>query len=84
MPDFVIRVKYKDHEKILPFEGKNVHALRTQLGRTVLHNTDKDNVRTPVKEGAVKAYINGELADDGDVVGLGETLEFAENPPDKK
>ncbi len=79
-----IKVKYKDREKILPYEGKNVWAIGNHVGASILHNTDQAGSRVPVKAGTVKPYINGQLAEEGDIVGVGETLEFAENPPAKQ
>jgi hypothetical protein len=79
-----ITVKYKDHVKVLPYEGKNVWAIENQVGASITHNTDKDGVRVQVKKGTVKPYIDGQLAADGDIVGVGQTLEFAENPPAKQ
>jgi len=77
----VITVKYKDRVKTLPYEGKNVYALERQIGSSILHNSEKDGTnRKAVKPGSVKAYIDGMPAEDGDVPGLGQTLEFSEVP----
>lgn len=78
--DSVITVRYKDNVKVVPYEGKNVFKLRQELGATVLHAPDSQQNRKAVPVHAVKAYINGKPAEDGDIVGLGETLEFSENP----
>ena len=72
-----ITVKYGDKTKVVPYEGKNVFALRQQLGASVLHQKNERGNRSPVPVGTVKAYINGEPAEDGDVVTVGEVLEFS-------
>jgi hypothetical protein len=79
-----VTVKYKDHLKVVPYEGKNVYALRKQLGASVLHAKDTGGNRKVVNDATVKAYINGEPAEDADVVTAGEVLEFAEVPPPVK
>ena len=81
---FVITVKYKDRVKTLPYEGKNVYQIERQIGASILHDTDKDGRRIAVKPGVVKPYIDGRPALDGDVVGLGETLEFSDVPLEVK
>lgn len=75
-----IRVKYGSNEKYVPYEGKNVYGLRKHLGSSVLHEPDKNGKRTAVDASTVKAYINGALAEDGDIVTPGETLEFSATP----
>jgi hypothetical protein len=81
MADLTFKVKYKDNEKILPYQGENVWKIKTHVLSSVLHGKDADGKRVAVKESKVQAYINGQPAEDGDIVGVGETLEFAEQPP---
>lgn len=76
----MITVKYGNNTKTVPYEGKNVYGLRKKFGASVLHAPDKDGKRANVDPLGVKAYINGVLAEDGDVVTPGETLEFSAVP----
>lgn len=75
-----ITVKYKGNTKQVPYEGKNVYGLRKHLQASVLFEPDKDGKRVNVDPSTVKAYINGLPAEDGDVVTIGETLEFSATP----
>jgi hypothetical protein len=75
-----ITVKYGNNVKVVPYEGKNVYGLRKHLQASVLHQPDKDGKRVNVDPSTVKAYINGLPAEDGDVVTIGETLEFSATP----
>ena len=68
-----ITVKYKGNTKQVPYEGKNVYGLRKHLQASVLFEPDKDGRR-------VNVDINGLPAEDGDVVTIGETLEFSATP----